>query len=412
LRLTDLTIKALSAPQSGVAVYFDDTLTGFGVRVSTGGTKSFVLTHGPRRARETIGRVGVVSLSEARAEAKRRLAEYTLGKHRPQEITWDAAKREYLDEQAAKLRLRTHEDYTYYLNRHFRYGATKLSELTSRELTTNLNRLKDRPSSQRYAYGVLRAFMRWSHRKHYVDRNPMERMQMPSPYIPRERILANDELRAVWLSAGDDTFGKIVKVLILSGQRRGEITQLTSGMVGKDMITLPAWLAKNDREHRFPLGNMAREILGTLPKDADACIFPGRGIKTPFDGFSKCKPKLEERCGVSAWTLHDLRRTFASGLAALGVQLPVIERLLNHVSGSFGGIVGVYQRYDYMPEMREAIAKWESHVLTLVQRQTPITDRTMRRRSSEQSPHPSRAVHNLSPQSGYHGANAQVILPA
>jgi integrase len=81
------------------------------------------------------------------------------------------------------------------------------------------------------------------------------------------------------------------------------------------------------------------------------------GKITPFNGYSTGKPKLDKRCGVTGWTLHDLRRTFASGLAAQGVQLPVIERLLNHVSGSFGGIVGVYQRYDFMPEMRDASAK-------------------------------------------------------
>ncbi len=84
-----------------------------------------------------------------------------------------------------------------------------------------------------------------------------------------------------------------------------------------------------------------------------------------LNGFSKSKPKIDTLADVHDWTLHDLRRTFASGLASLGVQLPVIERLLNHVSGSFGGIVGVYQRYDFMPEMREAIAKWEKYLRAL-----------------------------------------------
>jgi len=75
--------------------------------------------------------------------------------------------------------------------------------------------------------------------------------------------------------------------------------------------------------------------------------------------------RFAKTCEAKDWTLHDLRRTFATGLASLGVQIPVIEKLLNHVSGSFGGIVSVYQRYDYMPEMREAIETWEVHVLRL-----------------------------------------------
>jgi integrase len=155
-----------------------------------------------------------------------------------------------------------------------------------------------------------------------------------------------------------------VKLLILTGQRRGEITQLTGSMVGEDTITIPAWLAKNSREHTLPLGSMAKAIL-TPRVGKDICFFPALGKETPFNGYSKCKPKLEKRADVRDWTLHDLRRTFASGLAAQGVQLPVIERLLNHISGSFGGIVGVYQRYDYMPEMRDAMARWESVVRNL-----------------------------------------------
>jgi integrase len=206
--------------------------------------------------------------------------------------------------------------------------------------------------------------MRWAHRKHYLDRNPMERMQSPHPYIARERVLTNDELACVWQAAGDHTFGKIVKLLILTGQRRGEISQLRRNMIGKDTIMLPAALCKNRRSHNFPLGALARTFLDH-DLSPEEYFFKGRGKTTPFDGWSKCKPKLEERSGVKDWTLHDLRRTFASGLAPLGVGIPVIERLLNHVSGSFGGIVGVYQRYDYMPEMRDAISKWEHHVQSL-----------------------------------------------
>ena len=192
----------------------------------------------------------------------------------------------------------------------------------------------------------------------------MERMTPPHRYKPRERVLTNEELKRVWQALEDDTFGDIVRLLILSGQRVGETTKLQGRMVGEDRITLPGWLTKNGREHTFPLGNMAKAILTPKP-DADACFFPARGKTTPFNGHSPCKRKLDERCGVPEWTLHDLRRTFASGMASIGVQLPVIERLLNHVSGSFGGIVGVYQRYDFMPEMREAILAWEARVRAL-----------------------------------------------
>lgn len=365
MRLTDISIRALKAPEAGVTVYSDDSLTGFGIRVSQAGTKSFVLTHGPRRERETLGRVGVVTLQEARSEAKRRLAEYTLGRNRPRSIGWDTAKEEYLAEKATSLRLRTHSDYTYILNRHFKYGATKLSELSPHDLHKSLARLIKTPAEQQHAFVIVRAFIRWAHRKHYLDVNPMERMQAPHQYVPRERILTNQELKQVWNAAGDDTFGEIVKLLILTGQRVGEITKLTGNMVGDNIITLPSWLAKNSREHTFPIGAAANEIL-TPRVPHDAHFFPARGKTTPFNGHSPCKRKLDRRSGVSDWTLHDLRRTFASGLASIGVALPTIERLLNHVSGSFGGIVSVYQRYNFMPEMRDAITCWEKYVRQVV----------------------------------------------
>src|SRR5665213_2447637 len=366
MRLTDITIKALKPPAKGVTVYFDDTLTGFGVRVSQAGTKSFVLTHGARRERETLGRLGVVSLHEARTEAKRRLAEYTLGKNKPRATSWNAALEEYFVEVAANCKPRTLADYKYFLEKRFRYGTTKLSELSPHDLHKSLDRFAKTPAEQRHAFVILRAFIRWAHRKHYLDINPMERMQAPHPYVPRERILTNEELKLVWNAANNDTFGNIVKLLILTGQRRGEVTGLTGAMIGENTITLPSSLTKNSRQHTFPLGNMAKAILDP-PKPDEALFFPALGKKTPFDGWSKSKPKLDKRCGVSGWVLHDLRRTFASNLASIGIQLPVIERLLNHISGSFSGIVGVYQRYDFFPEMQDAITRWEEHVQKLVQ---------------------------------------------
>ncbi|HVU20731.1 MAG TPA: Arm DNA-binding domain-containing protein [Rhizomicrobium sp.] len=132
MRLTDIVVRNLKVPQKGAVIFSDDVLSGFGVRVSEGGTKSFVLIHGARRTRETIGRVGVISLAEARAEAKLRLARYTLGKDKPKAISWTDAKDEYLAERESKLRPRTLQSYSYFLNRIFRYGPTKLTEINHR----------------------------------------------------------------------------------------------------------------------------------------------------------------------------------------------------------------------------------------------------------------------------------------
>ena len=165
MRLTDITIRSLKVPPTGAVIFPDDVVPGFGVRVSRGGTKSFILTHGPRRQRETLGRVGVISLQDARAEARRRLAGYTLGKERPRTIVWQDAVEEFLAELEPKRRPSTVQSYKYALGKHFCYGPTKLCELQPHEIHQNLARLTNRPSEQQHAYVSLRAFLRWAFRK-------------------------------------------------------------------------------------------------------------------------------------------------------------------------------------------------------------------------------------------------------
>jgi integrase len=367
MRLTDITIRSLKVPQTGAVIYNDDRVKGFGVRVSEGGTKSFVLTHGPRRERETLGRVGVVTLQAARVEAKRRLAEYTLGKQRPRSIAWQDAVHQYLEEVSARRRPRTHESYKYALDKHFKYGNTKLSDLKPYDLQKNLGRLLQTPAEEQHAFVALRAFLRWAYRRHYFERNPMERMRAPHSYVARERVLTADELKSVWNAAGDTAFGRIVKLLLLTGQRVGEISNLTNSMVAEGAIAIPASLAKNGREHFVPIGPLAQSLVDCEGSES-AYVFTAQDGKTRFNSFSTCKRLLDRRSGTADWRLHDLRRTFASGLASIGVALPVTERLLNHISGGFGGIVGVYQRYNYFPEMRVAIERWERHVVELATR--------------------------------------------
>jgi integrase len=347
-----MTIKALKPPPKGEKIYADTVLAGFGVRVSEGGTKSFVLTHGRLRKRETIGRVGILGLADARQEAKRRLAEYTLGKTQPRAIAWNTAVDRYLAEVEKRQKPRTYNDYKRFLAKHFRLGALALVDITPDDIQTRIDRLSATPVEQHHAFTVVRTFLRWAHRKHYLNNNPMDRMKSDHRYKPRARILTAEELKKVWNSAGDDTFGTIVKLLILTGQRVGEISKLSRDMSGMGAITLPSWLTKNGREHTFPVATTTLRLFSAIPFGT-------------LPNFARHKAQLDKASGVSDWVLHDLRRTFASGLAALGVPIPVVEKLLNHVSGTFSGIVGVYHRYDYAKEMREAVELWEKHIQTL-----------------------------------------------
>ena len=130
--------------------------------------------------------------------------------------------------------------------------------------------------------------------------------------------------------------------------------------------TLSPEFTKNKREHLVPLSPVALNILEGVPRLSETLVFPARGSKTNlFSGFSKAKRQLSDKCNISSWTLHDLRRTVATGLARMDVNPHIIERALNHVSGSFAGVAGTYNRYAYFDETRAALDKWAKHVLSL-----------------------------------------------
>jgi integrase len=183
----------------------------------------------------------------------------------------------------------------------------------------------------------------------------------------RDRILTDQELRAVWQAAGQmGVYGALVRLLALTGQRRGEIAGLTWSEIdlGKRLISLPRDRVKNDRPHEVPLSPQAATLIEALPRFSERYVFSLGSV--PIGGFGKYKAKLDKLCGVENFTLHDLRRTCASGMARLGVGLPVIEKVLNHVIGSFAGVVGIYQRHDFAGEKRKALELWGAHVAAVV----------------------------------------------
>lgn len=360
--LSELQIKALKPRERGDKIVYDNILPGFGCRITPNGIKSFVLTHGRQRRRVTLGRVGIVSLQEARTAAKTYLAELTLGKTQPHSISWLTARDEYLAHIGGKRRTKTHDNYSRALA-YFKFGETKLTDITQRDIERVLDRLSDRPTTQFCCYRILTGFFKWAYKKRYLDHNPAERMQSPDHYKARERILTDEELVKVWEACSDDIFGRIVRLLILTGQRRGEIAQLTTDMIGDGIITLPTWLTKNGREHSFPIGISSRSIFPSFLRTS-TLLFQARGQPTkPYNGWSKSKATLDERSGVSNWTLHDLRRTAASGWQKLKIPSDVIEALLNHMPQ---GIRGVYQRHNYADEKREALERWDNHIHTLI----------------------------------------------
>lgn len=381
--LTDLVVRRLPCPETGTQTYWDATAKGLALRISQGGAKTFIVLIGSGR-RHALGRYPDLSLSEARAGARRVRAERTLGKVYPTRLAFDDAKTEFLSECARKNKPRTLFDYTRLLGRTFSFGRTPLADITPHKIRQSIATLAYAPAEQNHSFVVGRAFFRWAVRQHYIDRSPMEHMTMPSKPRTRERVLTDQEVAAVFKTAANfpSPFGPIVQLLILTGQRRGEICALRWDWVDEDKITLPRALTKNSREHTFPIGAQARAILASIPRFGDF-VFPAsrehvRGKPTSiFNGWPKAKATFDRAIkgdasasSVAPWILHDLRRTFATNLAALGTPIHVTEKLLNHVSGTVSGVAAIYNRHAYMDEMRAAIEAWDAKLASLMTAQS------------------------------------------
>jgi integrase len=367
-RLDDTLLRSLKPPEKGQTVIWDTNLAAFGCRVSQGGSKTFIINH--KKTFLTIGRYPIISLSEARTEAKRMMAEFTLGKIRPQSITYEQAVKLFLQEKGERRKARTVADHKRHLNK---LGfKCQMADVTHQDLERKLKRL--RPSEFNHRLSCAKTFFKWAQDKRYITDNPTVGLT-PHKRPKRKRTLTDDELRAVWLATDQLTghFKEIVRLLILMGQRRGETAALRDTYYGDNaqILCLPAEITKNGREHAFPVGPMAACALRAMAAEIlarnirkerpSSLLFQAVGSDSPFSGWSKCKAELDKLAPIAPWTLHDLRRTFRTTLGRLKVRPDIAERLVNHISARTE-MEETYDLYTYLPEMREAMEMWETFV--------------------------------------------------
>jgi integrase len=253
-----------------------------------------------------------------------------------------------------------------------KWGDRKIGDIKQADVIRLLDHIVDEgnPIAANRTLAAVRKLFNWAEGRYGLANNPCNRVEMPGTENARDRVLTDDELKAVWHSAVklSGAFGKVVQLLILTGQRRNEVAGMEwreLDLPGK-LWKLPRGRVKNDSGHEVPLSAPALEVIGTVHRiQGQQLLFSTTGT-TPISGFSKAKIEIDEDCAVADWTLHDLRRTMASGMARLGISLPVIEKILNHSSGSFRGVAGVYQRHSFADEKRHALDAWAAHVMRIV----------------------------------------------
>jgi integrase len=366
--ITDALLRSLKVETR--TDFWDARTPGFGVRASARRKVFIAKVH---NRRYTIGTYPDISLAEARRKAlgiKARAREVPAC-----EVTFQSAYEIFKVAHIAQKTERTQHDYTRVLDKYYlpTLGKLPLSRITSAQIAKITDPLLDTPSEYGHVLAVARMFLRWCVRppRQYITHSPLEGIQLPR-YVPRDRVLSDEELVQVWRAAEeiDGHFASIVKLCILLGQRRSQTAAIERSWIDQENMTIsfPRDAVKNRKPHLVRFGDLAAAILKEETPEIGDLLFPARGCADrSLNGWSKCTKELREKLSdVPHFVLHDLRRTFASGLQRLGVRLEVTEALLGHVSGSLGGIRGVYQRYDYAKEKREAILLWEVHVLALL----------------------------------------------
>jgi integrase len=221
----------------------------------------------------------------------------------------------------------------------------------------------------RHLFACLSKLFAWLVQQRRLDANPCLGVGRPETARARERVLTDDEIARFWRATDQigPPFGGVLKLLLLTGQRLNEIAGLRWEEIVDDEIHLPPARTKNHRAHTVPLSSAAREVLARVERVPDSpLVFTTTGT-SPISGWSKAKRRLDAMMSaVPAWRIHDLRRTAVSGMARAGADLPVIERAVNHVSGSFGGIVGIYQRHKFADEVRLALQAWADLLARIV----------------------------------------------
>jgi integrase len=385
MKLTQSNVSRLCVLAAGEddKIFFDEEVPGFGLRLRRGGSRKWVVHYrlGGIQHRHTIGAASVLTVEEARRKARKVLVDVDDGKDPAADkvakrasaaLLFKSVMKDYLAVRQAEMKPRSHQESTRHLTKHWKplHGlaivgisrpvvAARLRELQAKNGAVAANR----------ARSTLSAMFTWAIGEGVADANPVMGTNK-NEESERERVLTDAELVTIWKSAPDNDYGRIVRLLMLTAQRREEIGGLRWSEVegeGKTaLIALPSSRTKNHRAHDVPLSPAVLAELEACPKAAGRDLVFGKG-EGGYSGWSRSKDALNAVTKLQEpWTLHDLRRTAATRMADLGVQPHVIEAILNHVSGHKAGVAGIYSRSSYATEKRAALERWASHLISTI----------------------------------------------
>jgi integrase len=383
--LGKITKTAVERLQPGGDWLWDSVVKGFGARRQIDGVFYYLRYRyaGSQRIK-SIGRHGSPYTPDtARMKAREKLGKLASGADpfAAETVvvaaeTFGAEVKRYLERRRAAMKPRSFMEIERHLTHHAKpLHRSRLGEIDRRAIAVLLAEIEEGsgPVARNRVRSSLSAFFGWAIREGFLEFNPVAGTGKADEGASRDRVLTEAEVARVWAALEEDQFGDIVRLLVLTAQRREEIGGLRWSEIDFDrgLIVLPPARTKNKRQHELPLSAQARAILERQPhrKDRDLIFGIGEG---PFSGWSDCKAALDARLGhrktkAKPWRIHDLRRTAATMMGELGVLPHVVEAILNHVSGHRAGVAGVYQRAKYIEPMRDALTKWAHHIDVITQ---------------------------------------------
>jgi integrase len=376
--LTVASVARIRAPRAGQADYFDQGFPGLALRVSYGGAKAW--TYFYRRYgklhRLSLGRFPAMSLGEARDAWRAARLAVSKGESpahiRPTTAdSFAAVADEWLKRDQGQNRSAAEVRRVIERDINPAWGDRLIAAITRRDAIELIDRTADRGAltMARRVHSHLHRLFRWAVGRGIIENNPMADLPKPGAVVKRDRVLTDSELAAVWKAAEKIgwPFGPTFRLLMLTGSRRDEIGSLRWSEIHGDEIRIPGERSKTGEPRIIPLSLAAARLIDTLPHIGDDFVFTTTG-KTPVSGWSKAKRLFDSTAAeingrpLAPWRLHDLRRTAATGLQRLGINLQVIESVLGHVGGSRAGIVGVYQRHQFVAEVRVALEAWAREI--------------------------------------------------
>jgi integrase len=365
--------------------YWDTDITGLAVKVTPKGKKTFLVQYRPGgRGTPTrkifLGPYGEVTLHKAKTEALRILGlraegrdpaqERKLAKQHAVSNKFEAIAKDFLDKHASQNRTADQVERTLQHDVLPHWGKRSIHDIDKPDVILLLDAVVARgsPIMANRLLALLSKLFNWCLSRGLITASPCTGIEAPSKEKARDRVLTDDELVSIHETIRNmgGAFGPIVEMLLLTGQRLREVSETTWEELDLDnaLWTIPSSRTKNEKPHFVHLSDQAVTVISNITPIGDY-VFTTNG-KTPFSGFSKSKKRLNELSEVTDWTLHDIRRTVVSGMARLGIQPHIADKILNHQSGTISGVAAVYQRHEFLDERKTALDAWSNHVQSLV----------------------------------------------